>query len=198
MSVNAKVIMALAVLLSAVGAPAQQPERTVNTTAPALKIIRNSLHDRESGYVVNGTIYNPNAKAVKNVVIKYYIWKKYMATEDSKRNQDEAEETKAKLKIEIAAYREQIDAIRAEPGVNTAPAANTQAAAEIVALQRKIVDAVLRYPRPAQTGGLVTANINYIPPKQSVAFTATGCCADVMTHEMPDPLSAEITAEWNQ
>ena len=189
--------MIVALLLSAMGAPAQQPNRTTRApTVPALKIIQDTLHQSENEYFVKGTVYNPHAKAVKNVVIKYYIWKKYMGGGDSKLSQEYAETAKAKLQTEIAAYREQIAAIKAAQPADTH--AEVEAAKQIVALQRKILDAISRYPRPAQTGGLVAARLKYIPPKQSVDFTATGCCADIMTSEMPDPLSAEITAEWDQ
>jgi hypothetical protein len=36
-------------------------------------------------YGVKGSIYNPNDVAVKNVVISYRIWKKFMGKEDVKR-----------------------------------------------------------------------------------------------------------------
>jgi hypothetical protein len=53
-----------------------------------------------------------------------------------------------------------------------------------------------------ETGGLVTANIKYIPPKQSVEFTASGDnTAPVMSPEsglLPDPLDAKISAEWDK
>ena len=51
-------------------------------------------------------------------------------------------------------------------------------------------------------GGLVQTTIKYIPPKQSVEFTASGGTnAPVMTVEsglLPDPLDAQITAEWDR
>ena len=50
-------------------------------------------------------------------------------------------------------------------------------------------------------GGVVTATINYLPPKQTVDFVATSQNAPVMTPEsglVPDPISAEITAEWDR
>ena len=88
---------------------------------------------------MKGTIYNPNARAVKNVIVRYYIWKKWMGKEG---------------------YGFVIKA----------------------------------------TGGLVVATIKYIPPKQSVEFTATGDDnAPVRTVESgprPEPIDAEIVAEW--
>jgi hypothetical protein len=52
------------------------------------------------------------------------------------------------------------------------------------------------------TGGLVQSLIKYIPPKQSVEFTAIGDnTAPVMTVKsglLPDPLDAEIVAEWDR
>jgi hypothetical protein len=108
---------------------------------PELKIIKDALLENGNFYFVKGTIYNPNSKAVKNVVIKYYIWKKWMG----------------------------------QDGHGT----------------------MIR-----DTGGLVSANIKYIPPKQSVDFTAVGDShAPVMTLEsglLPDPLDAEVTAEWDR
>lgn len=150
---NAKTValfvgVVLAVLLTVVGAPAQSkpPAKTASDapTVPALKIIQDSLHQQgEYSYYVKGTVYNPHDKAVKNVIIKYYIWKKYMGCTPS--------------------YGQ---------------------------------------CKRLQTGGLVTATLKYLPPKQSVDFTATqesaNCCADVLTNEVPDPLVAEITAEWDQ
>jgi hypothetical protein len=53
--------------------------------------------------------------------------------------------------------------------------------------------------RIKETGGLVTAEIKYLPPKQTVNFVATGGDnAPVMVNDVPDPLNAEITAEWDQ
>jgi hypothetical protein len=91
-------------------------------------------------YAVKGSIYNPNNDGVKNVVIKYYIWKKWMGTEGH--------------------------------------------------------GSIIR-----DTGGLVAATINYLPPKQTVEFLATSGNAGVMTEEsglLPDPISAEITADWDR
>jgi len=186
-----------ALLLSVVGAPAQQPKRTAKArTAPALKIIQDSLHQSEYEYFVKGTVYNPHDKAVKNVVIKYYVWKKLMSAADSKRNQEDAEAAKASVKAQTAAVDEQVATLKATPTADTA--AEVEKDRQIVALRKKILEVMATAPKPSQTGGLVTANLKYIPPKQSVEFTATGCCADVMTPDMPEPLSAEITAEWDQ
>jgi hypothetical protein len=38
-------------------------------------------------YAVKGSIYNPNNDGVKNVVISYRIWKKFMGKEDAKRGE---------------------------------------------------------------------------------------------------------------
>ena len=51
------------------------------------------------------------------------------------------------------------------------------------------------------TGGAVSASIKYLPPKQSVDFTATSMNAPIMAPEyrlFPDPIQAEITAEWDR
>jgi len=49
------------------------------------------------------------------------------------------------------------------------------------------------------TGGLVSATIKYLPPKQTVEFTATSRNAGVKINgQEPDPISAEITAEWDE
>jgi hypothetical protein len=89
-------------------------------------------------YEVKGSIYNPNNGAVKNVAIRYRVWKKFMGKD----------------------------------GYGSAIKSN---------------------------GGLVLATIKYIPPKQTVDFIASGD-APVMTVQsglLPDPISAEITAEWD-
>ena len=108
---------------------------------PELKIIKDELFERGNFYFVKGVVYNPNSRPVKNVVIKYYIWKKWMGQE----------------------------------GHGT----------------------MIR-----DTGGLVQSTLRFIPPKQSVDFTAIGGnTAPVMTVEsglLPDPLSAEIAAEWDR
>ena len=100
-----------------------------------LRIVRASLLENGNFYFVKGSIYNPNSMAVKNVVIKYYVWKKWMG----------------------------------QDGYGL---------------------------RIKQTGGLVLANIKYLPPKQTVEFTATGGNnAPVMVLQsglMPDPLNAEM------
>jgi hypothetical protein len=108
---------------------------------PVLKIIKDDLYERGNFYFVKGVVYNPQNRPVKNVEIRYYIWKKWMG----------------------------------QNGHGT----------------------VIR-----DTGGLVQATVKYIPPKQSVEFTATGGDnAPVMTVEsglLPDPLDAQITAEWDK
>jgi hypothetical protein len=115
--------------------------KPVKEAAPQLKIIKDELRNNGGFYSVNGTVHNPSDKPVKNVVIKYYVWKKWMGKDGHGTN------------------------IR-------------------------------------DTGGLVSANIKYIPPKESVDFTATGGDnAPAMAPEsglMPDPIDAEITAEWDK
>ena len=109
--------------------------------APTLKIVKDTLLEFDNFYFVKGVVYNPYNHPVKNVVLNYYIWKKWMGREGH--------------------------------------------------------GLVIK-----ETGGLVTANIKYIPPKQSVEFTASGDnTAPVMTPEsglLPDPLDAEISAEWDK
>jgi hypothetical protein len=137
-------ILLLAVAVLSASAQQPKPPAKASDAPPVLKIIQDSLQKQGGySYLVKGTVYNPHDKAVKNVVIKYYIWKKYM---------------------------------------NCTP--------------------VIGQCKRLQTGGLVTANLKYLPPKQSVDFTATqesaSCCADELPNEVPDPLMAEITAEWDQ
>lgn len=106
---------------------------------PQLKIVKDELREAGNFYYVTGVVYNPYERGVKNVVIKYYIWKKWMGRDGH--------------------------------------------------------GSVIK-----ETGGLVKAELKYLPPKQSVEFTATGGDAPVMSKESglePDPLSAEITAEWD-
>jgi hypothetical protein len=100
---------------------------------------------------VKGSIYNPNDKGVKNVVIRYYIWKKFMGKDGYG------------LIIKV-------------------------------------------------TGGLETARIKYLPPKQTVDFTTgevvpeieltsgsrTKVLASVQRYVKPDPIEAEISAEWER
>lgn len=108
---------------------------------PALKIVKDTLLELGDFYFVKGVVYNPYNRPVKNVVVNYYIWKKWMGRDGH--------------------------------------------------------GLVIK-----ETGGLVTANIKYMPPKQSVEFTASGDnTAPVMTPEsglLPDPLDAEISAEWDK
>ena len=103
-----------------------------------LRIVKDELLENGNFYFVKGSIYNPNNRAVKNVVIKYYIWKKWMGKD----------------------------------GHGTVVKEN---------------------------GGLVSASIKYLPPKQTVEFIATGDnSAPVMAQDVPDPLDAKIIAEWEQ
>lgn len=110
-------------------------------SVPELKIVKDDLQALGYFYFVKGIIYNPYSRPVKNVNIRYYVWKKWMGKDGH--------------------------------------------------------GSVIK-----ETGGLVEANIKYIPPKQTVDFTApANGTAPVMSLEsglVPDPLSAEITAEWDK
>lgn len=114
-----------------------------STRKPAgstLRIVQDTLVVNGYFYDVKGSIYNPNNDAVKNVVIKYYVWKKLMGKD----------------------------------GHGSVP---------------------------KETGGLVSATLKYLPPKQIVDFTATSHNAAVMTPESglsPDPINAEISADWDE
>ena len=141
-------ILAFALLLHGQNKPPAPDTKTEAVRKPAgstLRIVNDQLIEVDDGdcrgclYAVKGSIYNPNSDAVKNVVIRYYTWKKFMGKD----------------------------------GHGTAI---------------------------KETGGLVLARIKYLPPKQTVDFSATGPDAQVMTAEsglLPDPISAEITAEWD-
>jgi hypothetical protein len=112
-----------------------------STRKPAgstLRIVQDAFVVNGYFYDVKGSVYNPNNDAVKNVVIKYYIWKKLMGKDG-------------------------------------------------------------HGPVPKETGGLVSATIKYLPPKQILGFTATSQNAAVMTPESgsPDPINAEISADWD-
>jgi hypothetical protein len=123
------------------GQPA--PPRPAGST---LKIVNDNLVKVDDGdcigclYAVKGSIYNPNSDGVKNVVVRYYIWKKWMGKDGHG------------------------SAIK-------------------------------------ETGGLVSATIKYLPPKQTIDFTATSHDAPVMAETsglVPDPINAEVTAEWDE
>jgi hypothetical protein len=130
----------LAVLITCTGT-AQQPVR--KPAWSTLRIVNDNLVKVNDGdcigclYAVKGSVYNPNSDGVKNVVIRYYIWKKWMGKDG--------------------------------------------------------------HGSCGKAGGPVSATIKYLPPKQTVEFLAASQCAAVMTMEsglLPDPISAEITAEW--
>jgi hypothetical protein len=136
----------------------QEPSR--NNAGSTLRIVNAQLvkvPDHSWGidfpnclYAVKGSIYNPNNDGAKNVVISYYIWKKYMG--------------------------------------EGAPSVNPRTGSKLPVMWRS-------------NGGVVTATINYLPPKQTVDFVATSGNAGVMTPEsglVPDPISAEISAEWDR
>lgn len=141
-AVLALVALVVMVASTARGGDDQQPSR--KPAGSTLRIVNDKLVKVNDGdcrgclYAVEGSIYNPNNDGVKNVVIKYYIWKKRMGKDGH--------------------------------------------------------GSVIK-----ETGGLVSATIKYLPPKQTVDFTATSHNAPVMTAEsglLPDPISAEITADW--
>ena len=134
-------VFSVSVLVVSIAAPSahgntQTKKTAVKSAGSTLKIVKDDLFKQGGFYLVKGSIYNPNTKAVKNVVIKYYIWKKFIGHED----------------------------------------------------RGSIVK---------EGGGLVLAKINYLPPKQTVEFT-TDSGAPVYVDVEPDPLKAEITAEWDQ
>jgi hypothetical protein len=69
------------------GALGQQKPSQHKDAGSTLRIVKDSLigvpTESPRGYpfrcyVVKGSIYNPNNIAVKNVVVRYYIWKKFM------------------------------------------------------------------------------------------------------------------------
>jgi hypothetical protein len=131
----AKLLLTVGLLLATTSAPVFGKEGS-----PELKIVKDTLLESGNFYFVRGVVYNPNSRAVKNVVIRYFIWKKWMGRDGH--------------------------------------------------------GSVIK-----DTGGLVRATIKYIPPKQSVDFATDSGNAPVMTVEsglVPDPLDAEITAEWDK
>ena len=130
------VLFALAGSPVAYGNGQTSKKAAVKNAGSTLKIIKDDLFKQGHFYLVKGSIYNPNAKAVKNVVIRYYIWKKFIGHDD-------------------------------------------------------------RGSVVSQGGGLVLAKINYLPPKQTVEF-ATDNGAPVYVDVEPDPLKAEISADWDQ
>ena len=48
---------------------------------PEIKIIKDSLIEVDNFYGVKGVVYNPNLRAVKNVEINYFIWKKWLGAD---------------------------------------------------------------------------------------------------------------------
>src|ERR1039457_3181114 len=143
---NAIVVAIVALSVIAVCASVAQsddkPER--KAAGSTLRIVNDSLVKVNDGdcinclYAVKGSIYNPNSDGVKNVVIRYYMWKKWQGKDG-----------------EGSLIKE--------------------------------------------TGGLVSATIKYLPPKQTLEFTATSRNAGVKINgQEPDPISAEITAEWDE
>jgi hypothetical protein len=142
--IPASVVIAI-VLASTARSSEHQQSPPRKPAGPTLRIVNDKLIKVDYGdcpgcmYAVKGSIYNPNNDGVKNVVIKYYIWKKWMGKDGHG------------------------SAIK-------------------------------------ETGGLVSATIKYLPPKKTVEFTATSRNAPVMSADtglVPDPINAEITADWD-
>ena len=143
---NAALVAFVALSIIPVCAPVargQDQSAPPKPAGPTLRIVNDNLMKVDDGdcigclYAVKGSIYNPNSNGVKNVVIRYYIWKKWMGKD----------------------------------GHGSAV---------------------------KETGGLVSATIKYLPPKQTTDFMATSRDAPVMSQKsglVPDPSSAEVTAE---
>ena len=131
-------ILALLLVISAVASPEEttQESKTAQKkdAGPTLRIVKDDLYQRGNFYFVKGSIYNPNEKGVENVVIRYYIWKKFIGHAD-------------------------------------------------------------RGSLVSKGGGLEEATIKYLPPKQTVEFT-TDDSAPVYIDVKPDPIKAELAAEW--
>jgi hypothetical protein len=150
MKQHALVVVAIATLIAiAVCTPVARSDDQPTPRKPAgstLKIVTDNLVKVDDGdcvgclYAVKGSIYNPNSDGVKNVVVRHYIWKKWMGKDGH--------------------------------------------------------GSVIK-----ETGGLLSATIKYLPPKQTLDFVATSRNAAVMTLKsglVPDPISAEVTAEWDE
>ena len=136
--------VAVAVLVVSIS-PSGAAQSTRKPAGSTLRIVQDMLIatgglSGSNYYQVKGAIYNPNNEAVKNVVIRYFIWKKWLGQDGH--------------------------------------------------------GSIIK-----DTGGLVTATIKYLPPKQTVDFIATSPLGvPRMTTDsglLPDPISAEITAEWD-
>jgi hypothetical protein len=146
-----KATAALAVLAFALSLHGQNKPPAPDTKPAArksagstLRIVNDQLIEVDKGdcrgclYAVKGSIYNPNIDGVRDVVVRYYIWKKWMGKDG--------------------------------------------------------YGSIIK-----DTGGLVSATIKYLPPRQTVDFVATSQNAGVMGSKsglLPDPISAEITAKW--
>jgi len=82
------VMMAVVFALSSVVSAQQASRKPAGQT---LRIVNDKLVRVNDGdcvgckYGVKGSIHNPNDVAVKNVVISYRIWKKFMGKDDVKR-----------------------------------------------------------------------------------------------------------------
>ncbi|HEY1938415.1 MAG TPA: hypothetical protein VGJ33_10820 [Candidatus Angelobacter sp.] len=81
-------VFSITILIAMTTTPAvygngQASKKTAAKSAGStLKIIKGGLFKQGSFYLVKGSIYNPNAKAVKNVIIRYYVWKKFFGHDD--------------------------------------------------------------------------------------------------------------------
>jgi|SRR5271165_3353052 len=132
------VVTILVALITSVAYGKDPATKTAKTAGSTLRIVKDDLYERGGWYFVKGGVYNPNTRAVKNVTIRYYIWKQFVGHDDIRRG------------------------------------------------------SVVK-----ETGGLVTAIIRYLPPKQTVEFT-TDDSAPVYRDITPDLLEAQITADWDQ
>lgn len=140
MQVNSKVLFKFSIISFALSVGLINPSSVFSKeSGPLLKIVKDGLLEEDNFYFVKGIIYNPYNRAVKNVRIDYFVWKKWMGKDGH--------------------------------------------------------GSVIK-----ETGGLVSATIKYLPARQSVEFAATGDdSAPVMTSEsglLPDPIDAQISAEW--
>jgi hypothetical protein len=110
---------------------------TINSPAPAIpvpRIIQETLFRQHDFYGIRGTAFNPTDRGMKNVVIKYYLFKSHMGKPN-----------------------------------------------EGILVQT--------------TGGLVEAQLRYLPPKIPVEFTAYS--ENAPTGGRTPEIEPEITAEWD-
>jgi hypothetical protein len=90
-------VLVTATLLSGCGGPSQVPSQAnaganednsfksappTPSSAPMPRIIQESLFKQGYFYGVQGTVFNPTNHAMKNVVIRYYLFKSHMGKPD--------------------------------------------------------------------------------------------------------------------